>query len=158
MSDITCSGERAAHARETAPHALVHRLLGTLGADNGLNAVPLLRVEPGRWRGVAGSLEIYAAKSRCEGAESVLLARRRAGALEVAAHGDLGEEAARNLADCLVRGLEAGAQRFVLDLGRAARVGRETEAVVQSLRRCLCREAILGEIEVRGGESACWQD
>lgn len=116
----------------------------------------------GRWRGETGGVEIYVADGTDDGtggeSESVLLARRRAGTLEVEALGDLGEAAARNLVDCLVRGLEEGKSRFILDLGRARRVGRETRAVVQSLRRSLPCQEPGGEIEILGGSSPCWGD
>ncbi len=153
VSETMCGRTKPGRSGGPAPQGLVGRLLGLLRAEGLPAALALRPLEAGRWRGEAEGLDIYAT----EDGESLLLARRRAGALEVSALGDMGEAAARNLADCLVRGLANGTVRFVLDLGRAGRVGHETEAVVQSLRRCLGREAAGGEVEVRRREDPCWR-
>gem|GEM_PF-4868601 len=80
---------------------------------------------------------------------AVLHARQYEDHLVAVAHGEWNESACFNLADCLVRALDAGCRTFILDLGCPGALPPGARAVVESLSRCLTREGLSADIRLR---------
>ena len=82
---------------------------------------------------------------------TVLRVLARQGLWLVRIEGDLGGEAATNLADCLLRAACLGARRIVLRPGEADAASSEAEAVLESFARaCFGGSAPLVSIRGRG--------
>ena len=80
------------------------------------------------------------------GEPTVLLAELGPAFLKVVPVGELRGEAAVNLADLLLEGLEEGCARFILDFSRARTVENAALGVLQSFQAALLREGRLQDL------------
>lgn len=139
----------------TVSSRLLARMLAATGAASHDGVAPsafgLHLLDEGRYRAevrppreAALREDIYAD----DDGGAVLHARQHEGRLVAVARGEWNESACLNLADCLVRALDAGCRTFVLDLGCPDTLAPGARAVVESLSRCLAREGLSADIRL----------